>query len=76
MSRPRVLARLNDWRGIAFVRSAKAILLRCIREAGCKPSREAQLALEGYPDTFDAWKGAVAAQSAATVAHESELEHS
>ena len=44
--------RLNDWRGVSFVRSTRAILLRCMREAGCKPSREAYLALDGYPDIF------------------------
>jgi len=39
----------DSWDGISFVRSTKAILLRCIREAGCKPTVEAQDALDGYP---------------------------
>jgi hypothetical protein len=53
------------WDPISFVRSTKAILLRCIREAGCKPTEQAQLALESYPDTFDAWKAVIPAQGAA-----------
>jgi hypothetical protein len=47
-----------DWRGISFVRSTKAILLRCIREADCKPVPEAFDALERLPTTFDVWKAA------------------
>jgi hypothetical protein len=39
----------RDWEPIAFVRSTKEILLRCMREQGCKPSHEAQLALDGMP---------------------------
>jgi hypothetical protein len=46
----------RHWRGVSFVRSTKDILLRCMREKGCKPSDEAQVALEGMPLTFDAWK--------------------
>jgi hypothetical protein len=56
------------WDPIAFVRSTKAILLRCIREAGCKPTVEAQLALDGYPDTFDAWRAATPAPAMAEAA--------
>jgi hypothetical protein len=40
---------LRDWRPISFVPSTKEILLRCMREKGCKPSHEAQLALDGTP---------------------------
>jgi hypothetical protein len=47
------------WDPASFVRSTKAVLLRCIREAGCKPTAEGQDALESYPSTFDAWKAAV-----------------
>jgi hypothetical protein len=39
-------------------RSTKAILLRFVREKGCKPSHEAQAVLARYPD---AWKAAAAA---------------
>jgi hypothetical protein len=56
---------LKYWRAISFVRSTKAILMRCIREAGCVPLCRAALALESYPDTFDAWKVAVPMQGAA-----------
>jgi hypothetical protein len=51
---------LRDWRPISFVRSTKEILLRSMREKGCKPSHEAQLALDGMPPTFEAWKLAYA----------------
>jgi hypothetical protein len=61
---------LRDWRPISFVRSTKEILLRCMREKGCKPSHEAQLAFEGMPPTFDAWKGLYAGQEKALEAAE------
>jgi hypothetical protein len=51
---------LRDWRPISFVCSTKEILLRCMREKGCKPSHEAQLALNGMLPTFEAWKLAYA----------------
>jgi hypothetical protein len=47
---------LRDWRPISFVHFTKGILLRCMREKGCKPSHEAQVALDGMPPTFEAWK--------------------
>lgn len=59
-----VLERGGPWRGISFVRSTKAILLRCIREAGCKPCSQAHPALESLPATFDAWKAAGATNPA------------
>jgi hypothetical protein len=55
------MTKITDWRPISFVRSTKAILLRCIREKGCKPSREAQAALDGLPPTFDTWKASMLA---------------
>jgi hypothetical protein len=52
---------LKYWRAISFVSSAKAILHRCMREAGCVPVCRAASELAGYPGTFDAWKAAGAA---------------
>jgi hypothetical protein len=46
----------DGWEGVSFVRSTKAILLRCIREKGCFPDGTAATALDALPDTFDAWK--------------------
>jgi len=63
----------KHWRPDSFVRSTKAILMRCI---GGGLTDTARLALEGYPDTFDAWKAAVSAQGTAAMAPEPELERS
>jgi len=45
-----------DWSPISFVRSAKAILERCIREKGLDLSAESRAALDSLPTTFDEWK--------------------
>jgi hypothetical protein len=47
------------WDGISFVRSTKDILLRCIREKGCQPTVEAQVALDAMPPTFDEWQASL-----------------
>jgi hypothetical protein len=46
------------WDGISFVRSTKAILERCIEECGCKPTVQAQDAIDRMPWSFDVWKAA------------------
>jgi hypothetical protein len=46
----------RDWQGISFVRSTKAILVRCIRENGIELSAEGRIALNRPADSFDAWK--------------------
>jgi hypothetical protein len=48
----------TSWRGIAFVRSTKAILLRTMRWNKIKPTPEAQAVLDELPDTFDQWLAA------------------
>jgi hypothetical protein len=53
---PLVLGRGGEWRPVSFVRSTKAILMRLLGQITC---HEAQVALAGYPDTFDAWKATV-----------------
>jgi hypothetical protein len=44
----------DQWRPVSFVRSAKEILARCMREKGT-PADEARQLLDGLPDTFDEW---------------------
>src|SRR4029450_5918918 len=39
---PLRLGRGGEWQPVSFVRSTKDILLRCMREKGCKPYYEAQ----------------------------------
>jgi hypothetical protein len=46
----------RDWRGICFIRSAKAELIRCIREYGIELSDDGRIALDRLADTFDAWR--------------------
>ena len=46
----------RDWQGISFVRSAKAILVRCIREKGIELSAEGRITLDRLADSFDAWR--------------------
>src|SRR5215831_16915034 len=36
---------------------------RCMREKGCAPLTEAQVALDGYPDTSKTWKEVQSARS-------------
>jgi hypothetical protein len=48
----------KNWRACSFVRSEKAILLRCIREKELPVSVEGERALGGLPSTFDEWKAA------------------
>jgi hypothetical protein len=55
---PLKFGRRSEWLPVSFVRSGKDILLRCMRERGCKPCDEAQVALAMLPCTFDAWKAA------------------
>jgi hypothetical protein len=38
----------HHWHGVSFVRATKDMLLRCMREKGCKPSDEAQSRPRGY----------------------------
>jgi hypothetical protein len=45
----------TSWRGVAFVRSNKSVLLRMIRWNNIKPIPEAQAVLEAMPETFDQW---------------------
>src|ERR1700730_17718056 len=54
--------RCSEWEPVSFVRSTKEILLCCCGPVTCD---EAQLALEGYPRTFDAWKATHSAPSQA-----------
>jgi hypothetical protein len=44
----------HPWYGVSFVSSTKEILARCMREKGV-PADDAQLALDGLPDTFAEW---------------------
>lgn len=62
------LARSRDWHGVSFVSSTKALLLGLIggRDGLCP---EAQLALDGYPGTFEAWKAEIAGRGAAGAGH-------
>jgi hypothetical protein len=46
----------DKWRGVSFVRSTKAVLLRCIPEKGIYPDVEGRARLAALPDTFDQWK--------------------
>jgi hypothetical protein len=54
----------HHWHGVSFVRSTKDILLRCMRENGCKPSDEAQATLDAMPPAFAAWKAAMPCRKA------------
>jgi hypothetical protein len=56
---PLKFGRGSEWLPVSFVRSRKDILLRCMREKGCKPCDEAKVALAMLSCTFDAWKAAV-----------------
>jgi hypothetical protein len=49
---------MDAWKGVSFVRSTKAILLRCIREKGLEVSPEGWELLGALPETFDEWKSA------------------
>ena len=46
----------RDWKSISFVRSTKAILVRCIREKGIELSAEGRITLDRLADSFDAWR--------------------
>jgi len=39
----------DSWDGISFIRSTKAILLRCMREKGCFPDGTAATAVAALP---------------------------
>ena len=41
---------------VSYVRSTKAVLVRCIREKGIELSAEGKAALDALADDFDAWK--------------------
>ena len=41
---------------VSYVRSTKAVLVRCIREKGIKLSAEGKAALDALADDFNAWK--------------------
>jgi hypothetical protein len=59
LDEPLKCGRGSEWEPVSFVRSTKEILLARCGPVTCD---EAQLALAGYPDTFDAWKAAGAAR--------------
>jgi hypothetical protein len=44
----------GGWRNVAFVRSTRDTLARCMRENGC--GEDTARLLAGLPPTFDAWK--------------------
>lgn len=46
----------RQWQAISFVRSTKAILARCLREAGASPV-EADTLLSDLPPCFPGWDG-------------------
>lgn len=47
----------SKWRRVSFVRSTKAILLRCVKEKGLDVTPEGwELLAALLPDTFDVWK--------------------
>jgi hypothetical protein len=46
----------RDGKPVSFVRSTKAVLVRCIREKGLELSSEGQAALDALADDFDSWK--------------------
>ena len=54
----------NLWRSVSFVRTYKAILARCLREAGASERITEQL-LAGLPEDFDTWLEAMPARQAA-----------
>jgi hypothetical protein len=62
----------KDWRAVSFVRSTKAVVARCAREASICWEDTGRLAFEMMPDTFDAWKAAVASSQEAPRAAEIE----
>ena len=41
---------------VSYIRSTKAVLVRCIREKGIELSAEGKAALDALADDFDAWK--------------------
>jgi hypothetical protein len=41
---------------VSFVRSTKAVLVRCIQEKGIELSLEGQAGLDALADDFDSWK--------------------
>jgi hypothetical protein len=63
-----VFGRGSEWEPVSFVSSTKEILIRCLREKGCKPCDEAQVALERYPDTFRDWRASRHARNIVAVA--------
>ena len=48
--------RLPEWRGVAYIASNKAVLMRVLREKGVNITPAAQDALDHLPATFRAWK--------------------
>ena len=46
----------REGRQVSFVRSTKAILVRCIREKGIELSEEGREALDALANDFDSWK--------------------
>jgi hypothetical protein len=63
-----VFGRGSEWEPVSFISSIKEILFRCMREKGCNPCDEAQVALERYPDTFRDWIASRHARNTAAVA--------
>jgi len=46
----------RDWNPVSYVRSTKAILVRCVREKGIELSADGRVALDRLPDSFDVWR--------------------
>ena len=44
------------WTAGSFVRSTKAVLVRCIREKGLELSPEGRAAMDALADDFDSWR--------------------
>jgi hypothetical protein len=47
---------MDAWKGVSFVRSAKSILLRCLREKALEVSPTGWAYLSSLPDSFADWK--------------------
>jgi hypothetical protein len=49
----------SDWESRCFVRTRKALLLRCIRENWPDEEAQAEKAMAHLPDTFEEWRAHV-----------------
>jgi hypothetical protein len=55
--------RSPNWRGVAYIASNKAVLMRVVREKGVDITPTAKDALNHLPDTFREWKNEQDAQA-------------